>query len=764
MLQYVRLTNNGKLADRYVTTQVKDPSDPDALDRGRLFAVVEIENPWFPTSQIGQTIINTVAREYFRGRNENVLADFEAALKKVNDTLGHLVQTGETDWVGHLNAVIALAVGEDLHMASVGQIHGWLVRGGKANRAVEASTAPAPGKTFGSVLSGTLEPGDRLILGSSGLPTLVTTGELTTNVFTAKDLGTAALRLAGLLRAKRGQWVNALLVERPDLAAKPDTQPTLQNTLYLDTGNLSDWRLTLSGALTGAHQAVLRAGSVLAKANRKTDDFVRSRILPQSQKAFSESQRWTKTTWQTLREKTFPALAAQTRAAGESLSALSKQTAQAAQTMTATAEPPAPDSLIGKPLYTIRDYTSGHEAAPEPPAATTQTIRDYTSPPPPRPKLALPNLTGAIGGLGQRVTRAPIWRSRSLGFGLIAVALITLLIVNLRAISVRQANTQSREQAEADLASLEDKLEEAKLAKIFNQPEKAAELLASVLTGLDALVGSPVEAETVAVRDETQTQLDTLTSTTRLATLTELATVEDATRVSLWKDHLTLFSSTGLSTLSTDGGEVTNATLPSDEELSAMVAFDEKEGLALLTDKPAGYELTSASGPVAAIGNDWKSGTALSIFFNNIYVLAPADNEIWKYESKDGKLLAPVPYVTDDTSVAEAIDLAIDGSVYTLTKPGEVLKFSRGKRAELAVRDIPKPATTFTDPKQLLTTRDGNTIYVLDGNRVVALDKTGRFQAQYAFKGLTDVTSIAVDEPNKTFYVLAGDKLYKTSF
>jgi len=154
---------------------------------------------------------------------------------------------------------------------------------------------------------------------------------------------------------------------------------------------------------------------------------------------------------------------------------------------------------------------------------------------------------------------------------------------------------------------------------------------------------------------------------------------------------------------------------------------------------------------------------ALAPFFNSLYILAPQDNQIWKYTSTSGQLSAEQAYVVDGTDISAGVDLAIDGNIFVLTSTGEIIKFGRGSREELAVRDIPAPNESFTGPLQIETTNDGDRLYVLDGTRIVVLDKTGRFQAQYVPDGLESIQAFYVDEAANELTVLSDGKLLRSN-
>lgn len=84
IINHTRLTTSDRLSDRFLTCQVYQPYDDKNRDKGIIYSQVEILNPWFSASQIGQLIINTLIREYYKANDTSDLNNFETAIKKVN--------------------------------------------------------------------------------------------------------------------------------------------------------------------------------------------------------------------------------------------------------------------------------------------------------------------------------------------------------------------------------------------------------------------------------------------------------------------------------------------------------------------------------------------------------------------------------------------------------------------------------------------------------------------------------------------------------
>ncbi|MGI6103293.1 MAG: hypothetical protein ACOYBJ_01560 [Patescibacteria group bacterium] len=743
-LRHVRLTNSGKLADRYLTVQVKGPTDPEKRDTERFFAILEIENPLYPTAQVGQTIINTAAREYYRGEDQDAVANFERALKKVNETLAHFARSGDAEWIGQLHGILALINGSDVHVAPTGSAHGWLARHSKVTRVFDAQPAETiPEKTFGAVISGALEPSDQLLFATSGLIEAIPDSTLADTIFPDMDFSAVALRLASTLKNKRAQWVNALIVEAVDPAKRPQLSTPLPETLYLDTSSVTNWQLAVTSTARQLHNSFLHARGWLKSANTHIDGAVRHRVLPRATEHVDQATRWAKA--QLARLRPTPATPAPL------------PLAQQAEKQTENPERGA-ESLIGQPIFAVNDYRAPEPVnVPSPTSTSTHRIREYNPFPAVTTTRTLPRLRSLTTAL--RSARLPDYRTLWLPTttGLLAL----MLVVNLYAMTKGSAVERARADAQAALTSLEDKLEEAKLAKIFNQPDKAIDGFQSVLSGATALSDSPVAEHATRVRDDAQSQLDALTSTTRLTSPELILSIKNGSAVAVWGNRVTVAQGTTTVTTSASGGESTTTTLTSNAV--DLVGLGDGSALAVITDSLTGHRITDPAGAPDVLGSaeSWKKSTRLATFLGNLYALAPSEGQIWKYPAKEGSFGGAEPYVADGTTLTNGIDIAIDGSIYVLTQEGSVMKFTRGKAVEFRVRDIPKPSETISAPKRIATSEESGSVYVIDGQRIIALDKTGRFQKQYALNdGTGALIDLALTPDSKRAYVLTDSAVY----
>jgi len=160
---------------------------------------------------------------------------------------------------------------------------------------------------------------------------------------------------------------------------------------------------------------------------------------------------------------------------------------------------------------------------------------------------------------------------------------------------------------------------------------------------------------------------------------------------------------------------------------------------------------------------------AVSSYFGNFYILDPPANRLLRYlPTADGYSAQPDNYFVDDQPVdlSNAVDFAIDGSVYVLFRDGRLSKFQSGQAVEFNITGLDKP---FKNPVSIFTAPDEQVqyIYVADaGNqRIVQLEKDGRFVRQFKPREGEEVTfanlqDIYVDEIGSRLYILDSNNLY----
>lgn len=150
------------------------PAGEAAARLGSMHVVIEVLSSGRIAEEVAELIIETGGNEYFNkplDLDRPVVDHLERAIKSVNSELSQFIDKGNTSWLGKISAVIAVVVGDELHLTQTGAAEAYLYRGRKSLRITEGAVrqGPQPNKIFGSIATGTLAPGDKLLLASPAL-------------------------------------------------------------------------------------------------------------------------------------------------------------------------------------------------------------------------------------------------------------------------------------------------------------------------------------------------------------------------------------------------------------------------------------------------------------------------------------------------------------------------------------------------------------------------------------------------------------------
>src|SRR5438045_2076282 len=114
--------NNKKLSRSFVSLFSEKIAETEA----EVLALLEIGLAGPASSAQCEKIARNIAsvlRRNFKKANPN---SFENAIGQVNDELARQASEGEADWVGKMNACIAVRQNENLYIATTGKIHAFL--------------------------------------------------------------------------------------------------------------------------------------------------------------------------------------------------------------------------------------------------------------------------------------------------------------------------------------------------------------------------------------------------------------------------------------------------------------------------------------------------------------------------------------------------------------------------------------------------------------------------------------------------------------
>jgi len=679
--------------------------EPTASEQslGRLFVTVEAEAAEKGDFNIDQ-VISAVQREYYREPNRGVLTSFESALHQANLVLHEVAEQGNRDWMQNFHVALGVLAGSALHISVAGEALVLLYRkSNTTNVSYGLAQMPLanPLRTFSQVASGTVQPNDVLFFSTAAFD----------QVFPESDLR---------------------LVAQDRLA--PEVSQGLEQ-LYKERGvKVPLAVLAVTIAMSGVGPAAVAPEP-------------RSERLPLSAKPHIPQPR------ESLLVKK---------------SVISKLVGLIGQLAAALAR------FIARGLsHQVTQWKAKKEAAPSESAGIMGRLKALRSPLPTwrslpgKLWLSFKNWMGAM----------PV---TSKVFIVLTVVLLIALGTSLVLLRQKRAEDTAIQRASELLHEGQTKQQAAATALIYNNREQAQTLLAEAEKLADEVAAMGLYTDEVS-----QLQKDILDQHDRVQRISRVAadTTEtvgdfssllgDETPLGMFFVNDGLYSwqpTTNSIVKMSPAGEVNKVTDTTQGigRFTRGVAHEADKQLVFLTTEP-GVALvdtkeSSVSRQDIALPAAETDVTAMAAYGSRLYLYDKASNNVYSYNKTLRGYSGQQAWILDTKQLPkDVVSLAIDGSLYTLSKDGIIKEFFKGELAEdFSVEEIgPKLAA----PTKIFTTVDHKNLYVLDPseNRVVIFNKQGALLRQVFLDPLVKLTDVAVSSNEETLYLLAGTKVLKVS-
>lgn len=668
---------------------------------GWLFAAVETEAGEGVGSELIETVVTAVQKEYYRESTRAAGPSFEMALHQVNLILHDMAEQGMREWMLHFHAVIAALARSELHISVAGAAQALLVRRGTVT---DISTGLAhvpitnPLQTFSQVATGIVTARDTLLLASAPL----------TDLLAETDIARASLEQSAEHIANR-------LRQR-----------------YTDTRKTDGLACVAVAMLP---QYVAPTGALSAS---RTSRLVNpTNLLPRQplvvhrsfwQRVFFTVAQAAGATARVIKERIWPLLKSGSRRGGRAIVQASRVTGKNIQQLA--------DRRKTVSLPNVRQFprTIGQQYARLPKSSRLFAI------------ICLVLLIALAGSLlllqHKRAADTQIQQASEIlqEARTKTETAKTALIYNNREQSQKFLN-EAKQAAEGLIAKQLYVDEAHKLIADIDQQFDRLQRISRVQSASTRTIGDFSQLIPEAPRRLffLDTKLYTYNpQNNAIAAMSldgKIATVHQTTA--------------GVGFFSDGVVHPADKTITFTTDPPGVATFDAKD--ATLVGQPIDFP---TSKPVIA---------GMALFGNRLYLLDTSAHNIFAYNKSLRGYSSGSPWITDNSFPKDSItSFGVDGNVFTLHQDGSLHRLFKGQAADFTAEKVEPP---LPNTARLLVSDDLKNMYVVDsaGKRVVIYTKDGKLVRQVLVEFAQQFSDAAISPQEDHIYVLDGTRVLEVS-
>lgn len=710
------------------------PRNPDEQSHGSLYAVIELEDKSGHAEEIAEKIIDVLHDAYYDDTQKAPLEAFEDSLAKINDELADRSADGQINWLGKLNAVLGVLTGSTLHVTQTGKAEAYLYRNEHSMHITEdlAGDSINPQRTFINIASGDLSENDRIALVTPGIFYKVSKSELK-KFATETSPKNAAENLSKMLSSENGVTKpNAVLlmemVSPESFAADDATEEIAEAWVKEDSKKLEE---VGTQAATGA----VKFFDTIGKGFSVFTAFMSTKAVPTIKKG--------------------------AKIAGNKISDFRK--VKDAERVILDSEEKIHDAKIEEQDLEI----DRNDGILEPQPSGSQEIRIKESKKTPK-FLSLERFDFSFfeRTKGRAVEKAKRFRMPGFKFSGIYLVIGVGLIIGIFFFVVWNSNiAKDKENANNLLTQATTKYEDA-LSEISSRDYRNA---VTSLGSAEDLANQVLA--TKYLTDEARALIEEINSAEDSA---RMITRNSASLFYEFSDadiNLIYTNGTLIYGLSKDSGSLysldseagTQATIVKNPEIDGSVSFatfvETTDDLVIYTSTKKVYAIDVKNGDVSERNttSGWENAVSINYFGTNIYLLSVEEGQIFKHFRVASGYGQKVDYFSSSQNLSGIVDMAIDGSIYTVDSSANVKKYTSGALDNYNLVGLPED---YSDIKGMYANLDTEGIYFFSDKRIIKISEDGSFVAQYENDNINSIENIFVDEDSNTIYVSSENNIY----
>lgn len=680
---------------------------------GWLFAAVHTDNRGGVGTELIDTVVTAIQREYYRDSDRTPGTSFEMALHQANLILHDMAEQGMREWMPNFQATVAVLTGSELHISVAGYAQALLIRKGAVTE-ISADLAHVPItnplQTFSQVASGVITPRDLLLLSTEPTTSLFSTNELTRTAM-EQSAEAAVTRL----RQRYGDAGHTVPLAAIVIMMLPQYVSTKQSTSAISE--------RVSRAVNQEH------------------------LLPREPLAMRRSR------WQRLAFMFGGAMSAAGQFAKQRIWPMLKIGSQRGSRVIAQAS-----RATGKSIHAA---ASGQKL-------TLPNVRNV-------PRVAAQRTLRASMRLQQLYVRLPKSSKVFAIISVVLVILLTASILFLQSkrtadIEIQQASEslhQARTKTEAaKTALIYDNRDQAR--GLLNEARQGAETL---------VAGELYVEEARGLLADIDQQFDRLQRVTRAVSESSRTVGDFAEHIRGMPQRLFLIDDTlytyhpdtnAIVSLQLDGttNQVHGTTQGIGFFASGIVHPADKT-ITFITD-PVGVALfdtkdNSLSSQEIDFPSSKPSITGAAVFGNRLYVLDAGASNIFVYNKTLRGYSSGSPWITDNQFPVNTVtSFSVDGNIYTLHQNGAIRQLFKGEAVDFQAEVVQPP---ISPNARLITSDELRNLYIVDsvGKRVIIYDKQGQLIRQVLVEFAQNFADAAVHPEEDKLYVLDGTRVLEIS-
>ncbi|MBT5808255.1 hypothetical protein HOI18_03195 [Candidatus Uhrbacteria bacterium] len=350
---------------------------------------------------------------------------------------------------------------------------------------------------------------------------------------------------------------------------------------------------------------------------------------------------------------------------------------------------------------------------------------------------------------------------------------VVVLSLGISTLSKSKAQSAEQEAFDEQIVQIEDIVERGAGAVIYKDEDQARSLFGNALTLVEDLQTNTPEREAQATEllKDIQSSLDEirhLVTVPNPPLLGDLATVTDGVfgaALVQSNEVIYLFGTDGAVYQLDRSTKRLSVAAESEGSIAITAAAEEDGNMYALTQSNNVYSVNLDDATVISALQSSDTYVDVIAYANRIYLLRPSTDTVQGQILRAGLTGStfgdPTEWITQRTTdLSKAVSLTIDGTIFVLSKDGEITRFASGSEVGWNPGVVDPPMTVAS---KIWTDSNSDYVYVLepDTKRIVVFSKeSGEFLVQYRSDAFTDLTDFIVDEDGYSIYLLAGSKLY----